>query len=155
MADASEQPPAPAPPPPESRPAAGAERPGWRSRPLAKRLPLLILAALGLWLWRVTGTPERELVFQLEGPGWGDVRAIDLQVMGGEDGQLLKREERFFASGPPPEVTFKVDLPEGPGRALLFLKREGQAERVRLVQDLTVGEEQYIVRQLRLPPASR
>ncbi len=128
-------------------------RPSRRSG-LIKRLPLLALVAFGLWLWQVTGTPERELVFQLVGYEWAHVRAMDFQVVA-EDGTVLKREERFFASGPPPELTFKVDLPEGPWRALFFVKHQGYDERLRLDERLVVGEDRYIVRQLRLAPERR
>jgi hypothetical protein len=144
--------------PPPSEPPATPPPParhGWRKHPLAKRLPLLLLAALGFWLWRTTGTPERELHFQFDGPGWSAARALDLQVLNPDD-TLLKREERFYASGPPPEETFKVDLPEGSWRARVFVKVEGREGRVRLDEVLVVaGEEVHIVRQLRLPTAGR
>ncbi len=130
------------------------ERHGWRKHPLAKRLPVLLLAALGFWLWRTTDTPERELRLQFDGPEWSTARALDLQVLN-EDGTLLKREERFYTSGPPPEETFKVDLPEGSWRTRVFVKVEGRPERVRLDEVLEVGEDVYIVRQLRLPTAGR
>ncbi|MFP2930025.1 hypothetical protein ACLESO_33485 [Pyxidicoccus sp. 3LG] len=136
-------------PPPEP-----SARRSWRSHPMAKRLPLLLLLALGLWLWETSGTPEREVTFQFSGPGWSTVRALDLQVLA-EDGNVLKREERFFASGPPAEVTFKVDLPEGTWRARLYVKQEGREQRLRLEESLQVGEDRYIVRQLQLPPAGR
>ncbi len=127
------------------------ERGAWRRHPLAKRLPVLLLAALGFWLWQVTGTPDRELVWQFEGPGWSEVRAIDFQVMGA-DGALLEREEHFFgAQGPPAELTTKLDLEAGTYRTLLFVKREGREQRTQLVEPLTVGEETYILRRLRLP----
>jgi hypothetical protein len=118
-----------------------------------KRLPLLVLAGLGLWLWQATGTPERELVWQLEGSGWSAVRSLDFQVTGPE-GQILKREERFFSAGPPGEVTLKVELPAGTYRALIFVKEPGRPTRPPLVESLTIGEEQYVLRRLRLP-ASR
>jgi hypothetical protein len=118
-----------------------------------KRLPLLVLAGLGLWLWQVTGTPERQLVWQLEGTAWNAVRGLDFQVTG-PDGQILKREERFFSAAPPAEVTLKVDLPEGTYRALIFVKEPGRPTRPPLVEPLTLGQEQYVLRTLRLP-ASR
>lgn len=144
----ADTPPAPSTPPPAP------ERRDWRTHPLAKRLPLLLLAALGFWLWRTTSAPERELRLQLEGPGWSTARALDLQVLDGE-GNILKREERFFSSGPPPELAFPLDLPEGDWRARFFVKLEGREARVRLEESLRVGEQQYIVRQLRLPPSGR
>jgi hypothetical protein len=128
-------------------------QPSWRNRPLMKRLPLLVLAGLGVWLWQVTNTPQRELVWQLEGAGWSTVRGLDFQVTGPE-GQILKREERFFTAAPPAEVTLKMDLPQGSYRALIFVKEPGRPTRPPLVESLTIGEEQYVLRRLRLP-ASR
>jgi hypothetical protein len=128
-------------------------RPGWRNHPLMKRLPLLVLAALGFWLWQATSTPERELVWRLEGSGWSAVRGLDFQVTGA-DGTVLKREERFFTGTPPAEVTLKVALPEGSYRALIFVREEGRPTRPPLVDPLTIGQEQYVLRTLRLP-ASR
>lgn len=119
-----------------------------------KRLPLLVMAGLGVWLWQVTGTPERELVWRLDGSSWAAVRSMDFQVTA-PDGQILKREERFFDNkGPPPEVTLKVDLPEGSYRVLIFAKEEGRPARSPLVEPLTIGEDKYVLRTLRLP-ASR
>lgn len=60
--EAPQTPPAPAPEPPLEP-----GRRTWRTHPLAKRLPVLLLVALGLWLWQTTGTPTRELVWQLDG----------------------------------------------------------------------------------------
>lgn len=118
-----------------------------------KRLPVLAFVGLGLWLWQVTGNPERELVWQLQGGDWSAVRGLDFQVTG-PDGQILKREERFFTAAPPAEVTLKVDLPEGTYRALIFVKEPGRPTRPPLVEPLTIGAEQYVLRTLRLP-ASR
>ncbi|AEI67327.1 hypothetical protein [Corallococcus macrosporus] len=133
---------------------ASAPRRDERKSALAKRLPLLLLAGLGLYLWQVTGTPERDLAFQLSGPGWASVRAVDLQISD-QEGQLLKREERFYPSGPPPELNYKVDLAEGTWDAALFVKRAGSDARVRLETMLVVGEERYIVQQLQMPAAVR
>ncbi|MBZ4374722.1 hypothetical protein [Corallococcus sp. AS-1-6] len=139
---------APAPPAPET------PRRTWRTHPLPKRLALIAIVALGLWLWRVTDVPERQLIYRLEGDGWGDVRALDLQVLDSEE-HIVKREERFFADGPPMEVTFKVDLPEGTFRTLLFLQVEGREKRDVIRGRLMVGEAKAIVVPLRLPAASR
>lgn len=125
-------------------------RPSWRKHPLMKRLPLLVMAALGVWLWQTTGTPERELVWQLDGSGWAAVRALDFQVTA-EDGKILKREERFFTGAPPYEVSLKVALPEGTYRTLIFVKEENRPTRPPLVESLTIGSEAYVLRKLRLP----
>lgn len=131
------------------------ERYGWRKHPLAKRLPLLLLAALGFWLWRTTETPERELRLQFDGPGWSDARALDLQVLEPDSESIIKREERFYRMGPPAEEAFGLDLPQGTWRVRLFVKLEGIDRRLKLEQPLEVGEERYIVRQLRMPPTGR
>jgi hypothetical protein len=136
--------------PPVSTP----ERGHWRSSPLVKRLPLLILAGFGLWLWQHTGKPEHELRLQFDGTGWGVARALDLQVVD-DEGKVLKREERFYTSGPPPEETFALDVPEGTWRVRIFVKLEGFERRLKLEESLEVGEEPYIVRQLRMPPTGR
>jgi hypothetical protein len=94
------------------------------------------------------------MVWQLDGYGWEDVRAIDFQVMNPE-GQLVVREERMFgAAGPPVEITTKWVLPAGTYQTRLFVKLQGREARTQLVDTLTVGDEEYIVRRLHLP-ASR
>ncbi|AFE05690.1 hypothetical protein COCOR_04184 [Corallococcus coralloides DSM 2259] len=148
MAEEAPAPPA-APQAPEQPP-----RRTWRTHPLPKRLALIAIVALGLWLWKVTDVPERQLIYRLEGDDWGDVRAMDLQVLDSEE-HIVKREERFFADGPPMEVTFKVDLPEGTFRTLLFLQVEGREKRDVVRGRLMVGEAQAIVVPLRLPGPSR
>ncbi|WP_199732960.1 MULTISPECIES: hypothetical protein [Corallococcus] len=152
MAEAPESPPA-APEPPQA-PVPPKPRGTWRTHPLPKRLALIAIVAVGLWLWKATDVPERQLILQLDGAGWSDVRAMDLQVLDPEE-HILKREERFFTSGPPPEVTFKMNLPEGTFRTLLFLKMRDSEQRVRLEERVSVGEGEAIVRQLRLPATSR
>jgi hypothetical protein len=142
-------------PPPAAPPAPEPEQRGWRKHPLAKRLPLLLLAAFGFWLWRTTETPERELRLQFDGPGWSAARALDFQVLEPDSEQIVKRAERFYPSGPPPEETFGLDLPEGTWRVRLFVKVEGHERRLKLEQSLEVDEQRYIVRQLQMPPTGR
>ena len=132
-------------------PQASEHKRGWRTHPLAKRLLLVLIIGLGVWLWQVTATPTRELVWQFDGYGWGEVGAIDFQVQS-PDGEIVEREERFFGpAGPPPELTLEWELPAGLYRTLLFVKLEGQEQRIPLVDTLTIGGEKYIVRKLRLP----
>jgi len=124
-------------------------KPSWRDRPLMRRLPLLVFVGLGLFLWQVTATPERELVWRLEGAGWNNVRGLDIQVMNSE-GQILKRQERFFHEREW-ELTMKVELPEGTYKALLFPRGPKVPDGPPLVDTLTIGEERYVLRVLRLP----
>ncbi|CAM3775970.1 hypothetical protein [Corallococcus soli] len=150
----AEAPESPAPETPAPAPQPAKPREGWRTHPLPKRLVLIAIVAVGLWLWKVTDVPERQLILQLEGPGWSDVRAMDLQVVDSEE-RILKREERFFADGPPPEVTFKASLPEGTFQTLLLLKVRDREQWLPLRGRLAVGEKEAIVHSLRLPDTRR
>ena len=53
-----------------------------------------------------------------------------------------------------PAVTLKVELPAGDYRVLIFVQEEGRPTRPPLVEPLTIGEDKYVLRTLRLP-ASR
>jgi hypothetical protein len=132
----------------------GEGRRDWRKHPLLKRLPLLVLVALGLWLWRGTQAPERELVWRLEGPGWSDIRAIEFQVKDA-DGELLKRVSNQFQAGPPDSLTLKMELPSGKYEVWVFARGESGPSRPPRVERLTLGDEElHVERGLRVP-ASR
>lgn len=128
---------------PEAAPAA---RRRWRHHPLLKRLPILIVAAAGFWLWDATKVPERELVWHLEGPGWSRVQSLELQILG-EGDALLKREERFFPGGAPGDVTVPLALRSGSYRVRFFL-RTPEGELPPRVEALTLGEEPRVERSL-------
>ncbi|WP_395827348.1 hypothetical protein [Archangium violaceum] len=132
----------------------GEGRRNWRQHPLMKRLPLLLLLAMGLWLWRGSEVPERELVWRLVGPGWGEIRAIDLQVKNA-DGELVKRETHTFQAGPPSSVTLKTELPAGTYEVWVFARGESGPSRPPRVERLTLGEEDVRVERGLPVPASR
>lgn len=137
---------APAPPP---------ARPHWRQHPLVRRLPFLLLLAFGAWLWQSSEADTRSIQLVLEGEGWRDVTALEVQVAGA-DGDLLKREERFFGpGGAPPVVHLEAKLPPGEYRARLFV-RTGQAEApTPLPLPLSVGESEHVTATARLPARAR
>ena len=126
----------------------------WRQHPLLRRLPVLVLVALGLWWWKSTHAPERELVWWLEGPGWSDVRALDFQVKT-EQGELLKRETRAFSHGPPDSLGLKVDLPAGAYEVWIFARGERGDSRPLQVEHLNLGDEEVRVEQRLRAPGSR
>jgi hypothetical protein len=129
----------------------GEERRNWRNHPLLRRLPVLLLVGLGLWLWQRTDTLERELVWRLDGPGWSDIRVVEFQVKN-EEGELLKREERFFQAAPPDSLTLKAELPSGRYEVWVFARGEGEPSRPPRVDRLTLGNEEVRVeRWLRVP----
>ncbi len=128
-------------------------RRSWRQHPLLRRLPLLVLVALGLWLWQVTNVPDRELVWHLEGPGWGEIRAVEFQIKD-EGGELVRREERFFTGAPPASLTVKTELPAGTYQVWVFARGEQGPMRPPRVEKLTLGgEETHVERGLRVPPS--
>ncbi len=132
----------------------GEPRRDWRKHPLMKRLPLLLLVALGLWLWKGSDVPERELVWRLDGPGWSDIRALEFQVKA-EDGELLKREEHRFQGSAPGSITQKMALPSGSYRGVGLRPGGRGALAAPPVERLTLGDEDVRVeRELRVP-ASR
>lgn len=129
----------------------GGERRNWRRHPLLRRLPFLLVVALGLWLWRGADAPERELVWRMEGPGWSDIRALDFQVKNAE-GELVKRETRSFQAGPPEALSLRTELPSGTYEVWVFARGEDGPSRPPLVERLTLGDEDVRVeRGLRVP----
>ncbi len=109
----------------------------WRRHPLLKRLPLLVLVVGGFALWDATKVPERELAWRLEGPGWAQVRGLELQLLGQGD-EVLKREERFFSGPPPSVVVTPLALREGRYRVRVFA-RTAEGPLPTRVESLTVG----------------
>jgi hypothetical protein len=131
-----------------------------RSHPLRKRLLLLApLAVLVVVLIRPNllkqDEPEHEVVWRLEGPGWSDIRTLELQVKAA-DGELLKRQVNTFPGAPPVSITLNTtDLPPGKYEVWVFARgREGPSSPPR-VESLTLREgETFVQRGLRVP-ASR
>lgn len=104
--------------PPERRP--------WFKHPLVRRLPLLLVAAVGIWLFQSRGS-ERTLIWQLPRDR-AQITQLEVQLWDAE-GTLLKRETFFFESGAPAEVPQKVTLPEGTYQAQIFIGRSGAPTR--------------------------
>lgn len=133
----------------------GEERRSWRKHPLMRRLPVLLLVGLGLWVWKRTEVPERELVWRLEGPGWGEIRTLEFQLKTPE-GELLEREVHSLSSATPGSITLKTeDLPSGSYEVWVFVRGEEGPSRPPRVERVTVGDEDtHLERGLRVP-ASR
>ena len=94
----------------------------WHQHPLVRRLPLLLVAIGGIWLFRTRGA-ERELVWSLpkDVPG---ITQLEVQLRDA-DGDLVKRETLFVREGER-DKTEKVKLSPGTYEAQVFLMREGQ-----------------------------
>ncbi|HEX8435282.1 hypothetical protein [Archangium sp.] len=133
----------------------GEPRRDWRKHPLLRRLPVLLLVALGLWLWKGSDVPERELVWRLDGPGWSDIRVLEFQVKA-EDGELLKREEhRLREAAPPSSITQEMALPSGRYEVWVFARGAEGPSRPPRVERLTLGDEDVRVERGLRVPASR
>lgn len=108
------------------------------------------MAALGLWLWEGSKPQERQVHWQLEGPGWERFRVMEFQIRSPE-GDLLKREERFFAAAPPRDLSLSATLPEGSLQAWVFARETPQSPPQVVQTSLSVGEVGDVQQRLRLP----
>lgn len=106
-----------------------------RTHPILGRLPILIVIAMGYWLYADPSAPsKRELVFQLAGPASAELRTLELQLVDGR-GVVLERAQRFFEAAPPTEIRLESRLPQerfdlrvyardGEGAPLLIQRRD-------------------------------
>lgn len=85
---------------------------------MKKRLPFLVMAALGVLLWQAGFfffATQRSVVFRLPVP-YGEVREVELQVWEGE--ALLHRASISTSAGLTTEPKLEVPLAPGPHRAV-------------------------------------
>ncbi|MBI3183189.1 MAG: hypothetical protein HYZ28_13715 [Myxococcales bacterium] len=113
-----------------------------------KRLPLLLVALVGLWLWKGGGglfPTGRELVYEL--PIDSTIREVEIQLWDGEE--LLKREAISFADGPAPSVVQKLPLKEGEYLARVFIRRRDAGSPEAFSRKVHVGDAETVVTSLR------
>lgn len=103
--------------PVDAEPVKAVRRP-WFKHPLVRRLPLLLVAAIGIWLWRSEGS-ERTLIWQLPRDR-AELVSFEVQLLD-DRGTLVKREGFFFQRGAAPaEVPQKLKLKSGAYQAQAF-----------------------------------
>jgi len=94
---------------------------------LLQRLPLIVLAVLGVWWWQNSGGPRaRSLSWELAPDEQQALSSVEIELW--SNGQLYRRERRFFpADHPAPQIlTQQGDLPPGDYQARLrFHKADG------------------------------
>lgn len=94
-----------------------------RSSPLWKRLPFLLVVAVGLLIWKTGYMPkDRTLVWDL--PDDPSIRGVEVQLYDGHE--LLKREQFFFPSGPSGKLEEHVRLGRGDYQVRFVVTRDGQ-----------------------------
>jgi hypothetical protein len=116
--------------------------------PLLRRLPLLIVAVIGIWLWQTSVGSERQLIWQIPA-SIGAVEQVEIQLRD-EGGELVKREAWFFESRRPGELTQEVKLRSGQYLAQIFLTREGKTRTVQVPVNI---DGDIVVVRVRPPPA--
>lgn len=117
-------------------------------RGLAVRLPLLVAAALGIWLWRSSVFPQpRELVLLLPAPAAAHAARMEVQLYS-EDGELLAREERAFQGEAPSVLRLEIPLRRGHYPCRAFVRDASGAERA-LQGAADVGEARSVEVELR------
>lgn len=104
---------------------------------LRRRLPLLAVVALGLFLWNSDLFVQRRvLVWRLPEPTERIAR-VEIQLYA-EDGELVKREELSLPGGAPAEIQQELALKRGRYMGRVFLKDTAGQERQR-TRSLEIG----------------
>jgi hypothetical protein len=102
---------------------------------MMRRLPLLLIALVGVWLWQA-GARERQIIWRLPFERV-DVEQVEIQLRT-EDGELIER--RINYAPVPAELTQKVSLAEGRYLAQLFIQRRGKEAQVLQIPVEVTGE---------------
>ncbi|MGA9523924.1 MAG: hypothetical protein WBV82_20855 [Myxococcaceae bacterium] len=117
--------------------------------PLMRRLPLLIIAVIGIWLWQTSFGSERQVIWQIPA-SIGAVERVEIQLHD-QDGELVKREAWYFEDKRPGELTQQLKLRSGEYQAQIFVTRDGQT---RTVQMPVQVDGDIVVVRVRPPPAA-
>lgn len=110
-----------------------------------KRLPVLLLIAVGAWLFSSGYLPkDRELSWTVERPQL--LRFFEVQLYA-PDGGLVKREERSFPTGARGDFVQTVKLGTGSYRARVFTRYEGDSaiRHVEVPLEIT-REDRYVLK---------
>ena len=122
-----------------------APKPVRKITPLWKRLPLIALGFLGIWLWQGGGglvSTEHTLVWKIPG-AYGSVRKVEVQLW--EADALLTRFELETPDGLTLDPERALTLRRGHYRSELFVWREGSTTPETKRVDVEVGSEPAIV----------
>ena len=121
------------------------EKPVRKITPLWKRLPLILLGLLGIWMWQGGGglvSTEHTLVWKIPG-AYASVRKVEAQLWDADE--LLLRFELETPTGLNLDPERKVVLKRGRYRSELLVWREGSREPQTRRTQVEVGAEPTIV----------
>ncbi len=124
------EPPSPEPPP---------SRPSWRQHPLVRRLPLLVVAAIGLFFLLPQAPREVELDYDFGTYGRGATR-VEIEIRDAR-GVGVRRTERKLAPGTTREVQH-LRLERGAYRVTLTFTSSAGSEKAE--RDFSVRDEEVI-----------
>ncbi|MBX5483588.1 MAG: hypothetical protein IRZ16_17330 [Myxococcaceae bacterium] len=103
---------------------------GWRRNPWIRRLPLLIVAAIGIWLWKGGELKKRQVYLLLPLDDRAQIVRFHgtLEERAGGIWELLKSEERDFPAGAAPsQVEWTLPLSRGEYRVVAgYALRSGE-----------------------------
>jgi hypothetical protein len=113
--------------------------------PLKRFIPLLIIGAVGVWIWKGGSglfPADHQLIWQIPGE-WRTVRAVEIQIW--DEDELLKREELSFPRGLTGDITQKLSLKQGSYRARVFVRREDQPNSISWSWPVRIGGDESVL----------
>lgn len=94
--------------------------------PALRRLPIIAVAAMGIWLWQ-GGAKEREIYWLLPSDRSG-IERVKIELRD-EKGKLLRGDEHFYEGRQvPSEIVTQARLPDGTYQAQIRVRRKGGAD---------------------------
>lgn len=93
----------------------------WRDHPLLRRLPFLLIAAGGIWLFAPGGESDPKLLRWRLPAERADWKSLEIELVDPE-GHLLKREQFQFHAPPGPELEQKIAAPSGHYTAKIYIE---------------------------------